>query len=437
MKIIVIFSLLLVAAYAYAQNDLEEDDNDEKEDSPLSLIQQEFGKKPRREPDLNSLSGSSSSPDSGSSGSLPATSSLSPVSSSSGFPSSPNVPPPALPLNFSSLPPQSSLDYDGGFSSPSLSDPTPPAAVNLDSTTSSPFASAATTPSSVQTDNSGSGHLSPPGSSIDQKGPSSHDNPGHIPELTRRSDQVKSPAFVDDRTAELLYHHGYSGFRDRSGLLPIDLSFASRLYAILPPVPRNDGNRSPGPFNFAYISPTEAGGAHARSEVSDAGGRRVGFYTIRQPNGHVRRVNYIADQNGFRAEVLTNEPGTDNQNTAGAIFRSSAALPYPERFSPPAVPPSSSPPANIPVSTPIGTIAHGLPSPLSSISPLSPLAVTPSGLPLSPSEVARPISPLRYSTAAQLENRYRFPSGSLFPDLRMRYVRVPDGFRAVLIPLHS
>lgn len=185
------------------------------------------------------------------------------------------------------------------------------------------------------------------------------------------------------------------------------------------------------------MSPTEAGGAHAHSEVADVGGRRVGFYTIRQPNGHVRRVNYIADHNGFRAEVLTNEPGTDNQNTAGVIYRSSAALPYPERYSPPGVPPSSLTPANIPVSTPIGTTVHGLPSPLSPISPLSSLAVTPTGLPLSPSEVARPINPLRYPTAAELENRYRFPSGSLFPDLRMRYVRIPDGFRAVLVPLHS
>lgn len=36
----------MVAAYAYAQNDLEDED---KDDSPLSLIQQEFGVKPPRE----------------------------------------------------------------------------------------------------------------------------------------------------------------------------------------------------------------------------------------------------------------------------------------------------------------------------------------------------------------------------------------------------
>ncbi|XP_018494189.1 uncharacterized protein LOC100900677 [Galendromus occidentalis] len=389
-----ILPLLLVVAYAYAQNDLEDDDQD---DSPLSLIQQEFGEKPPRRRTEGGPSSLGKQP-----GGSP--SSSSPYGGSS-------VPEfdPALP----SL--QSSTAY---------AEATPPSAQStsfagdLDQpTTISPFSAPATTlppPSSL-----GLGNESPVQDHRDRLPPD---------EISRRTDEVKPPGYVDDRNAALLYRHGYSGFRDRSGLLPVDLSFASRLHALLPPVARNDENRAPRPFNFAYISPTEAGGAHSRSEVADAAGRRVGYYTIRQPNGHVRRVNYIADHNGFRAEVLTNEPGTDNQNTAGAIFRSSAALPYPERLSGPGVPASGLPPSSIPVHTPTGGLAHGLPTPL---------AITPTGLPLSPSDVSRPLNPLRYPTAGDLESRYRFPGGSLFPDLRMRYVRIPDGFRAVLVPLHS
>lgn len=78
--------------------------------------------------------------------------------------------------------------------------------------------------------------------------------------------------------------------------------------------------RRPYSFSYSATDPRD-GSSHARSETSDVTGRVVGFYTLRTADGRSRRVNYVADERGFRAEVVTNEPGTQSLNPANVIFR--------------------------------------------------------------------------------------------------------------------
>lgn len=63
-----------------------------------------------------------------------------------------------------------------------------------------------------------------------------------------------------------------------------------------------------------------------REEVSD-GVAVKGSYGFADARGIRRRVNYIADVAGFRADVLTNEPGTANQNPAAVRIISDAPIP--------------------------------------------------------------------------------------------------------------
>lgn len=41
-----------------------------------------------------------------------------------------------------------------------------------------------------------------------------------------------------------------------------------------------------------------------------------GFYTLKGEDGRDRRVDYVADANGFRATISTNELGTSPKNSA-------------------------------------------------------------------------------------------------------------------------
>lgn len=113
------------------------------------------------------------------------------------------------------------------------------------------------------------------------------------------------------------YHHGYDRGDPQYG----------REY-------RGNFYGPPPPYEFAYN--TEDGdGAHGHSQVSDGRGVR-GQYTIQLADGRSRRVDYVADEGGFRAKVDTNEPGTESKDAADAEYRSTA-IPGPEaaiRFGP-------------------------------------------------------------------------------------------------------
>ena len=61
----------------------------------------------------------------------------------------------------------------------------------------------------------------------------------------------------------------------------------------------------------------------SRRESGDARGVVRGQYTLQGADGSSRVVDYVADHNGFRASVNTNEFGTESQAPAGIALRSS------------------------------------------------------------------------------------------------------------------
>ncbi|XP_042898657.1 pupal cuticle protein Edg-84A [Parasteatoda tepidariorum] len=60
------------------------------------------------------------------------------------------------------------------------------------------------------------------------------------------------------------------------------------------------------------------GGPSFHSESGDASGRKVGAYGVKDPDGKVRIVEYVADAGGFKANIKTSEKiDKDHQDPAG------------------------------------------------------------------------------------------------------------------------
>ncbi|KAH7963124.1 hypothetical protein HPB52_019632 [Rhipicephalus sanguineus] len=78
----------------------------------------------------------------------------------------------------------------------------------------------------------------------------------------------------------------------------------------------------PHPYEFGYDSVDEFGNTQYRHETSDAHNNKRGSYGYTDANGIYRRVDYVADANGFRAHIRTNEPGTASSAPAGAVYDS-------------------------------------------------------------------------------------------------------------------
>ncbi|KAH9371581.1 hypothetical protein HPB48_022977 [Haemaphysalis longicornis] len=72
--------------------------------------------------------------------------------------------------------------------------------------------------------------------------------------------------------------------------------------------------------NFGYDNTDEFGTRIYHTEQSDASNTKTGSYGYRDEYGIFRRVNYVADANGFRATIDTNEPGTAPGRSADAVF---------------------------------------------------------------------------------------------------------------------
>ncbi|XP_072142298.1 uncharacterized protein [Dermacentor andersoni] len=83
----------------------------------------------------------------------------------------------------------------------------------------------------------------------------------------------------------------------------------------------------PQPYSFGYDTADEFGNRQFRSEQGDANNVKTGSYGYRDVNGLFRRVSYIADANGFRATVDTNEPGTAPGASADVVFNASPVVP--------------------------------------------------------------------------------------------------------------
>lgn len=96
-----------------------------------------------------------------------------------------------------------------------------------------------------------------------------------------------------------------------------------------PPPPADEpedaaGHPAPEPYSFAYTTDNEDGSSTQREESQTAEGVVTGFYIIKGADGSERRVDYVADKDGYRATVTTNEAGTESGNSGDAQIISSA-----------------------------------------------------------------------------------------------------------------
>ncbi|XP_035211418.1 cuticle protein 14-like [Stegodyphus dumicola] len=72
-----------------------------------------------------------------------------------------------------------------------------------------------------------------------------------------------------------------------------------------------------GGYNFGYNEGHLSGGSF-RKESGDGHGNVAGSYGLRDADGRVRVVNYVADAAGFRADIKSNEPGVEPKDPAHA-----------------------------------------------------------------------------------------------------------------------
>lgn len=73
-----------------------------------------------------------------------------------------------------------------------------------------------------------------------------------------------------------------------------------------------------GNYNFGYDE-AHATGASSRREQQINGVVR-GSYALNDADGRRRIVHYIADDNGFRANIETNEPGVEAKDPADILI---------------------------------------------------------------------------------------------------------------------
>ncbi|XP_076341413.1 cuticle protein 10.9-like [Tachypleus tridentatus] len=86
-----------------------------------------------------------------------------------------------------------------------------------------------------------------------------------------------------------------------------------------------DPYAAPEPFDFGFQTTDEFGTQLSRQESGDASGAVSGSYGYADANGIWRKVTYNADAGGFRAQVDTNEPGTDSKNPADVTVNANPA----------------------------------------------------------------------------------------------------------------
>lgn len=79
-----------------------------------------------------------------------------------------------------------------------------------------------------------------------------------------------------------------------------------------------------GNSNFGYDE-SHATGATSRREETVNGVTR-GSYSLSEADGRRRLVTYVADHDGFRANIQTNEPGVEPKDPADVLINKSAAV---------------------------------------------------------------------------------------------------------------
>lgn len=105
--------------------------------------------------------------------------------------------------------------------------------------------------------------------------------------------------------------------------LIVALCVSVALVSAAPAQQNSDPLAKPNPYSFSY-SADSLGGRSAHQEQGDGQGRVSGFYTIIGADGRERRVEYVADELGYRATIQTNEIGTKADSAANAEYIVSA-----------------------------------------------------------------------------------------------------------------
>ncbi|XP_022653867.1 proline-rich extensin-like protein EPR1 isoform X2 [Varroa jacobsoni] len=82
------------------------------------------------------------------------------------------------------------------------------------------------------------------------------------------------------------------------------------------PSPVNGDN-----YNFGYEIGDGDKSHKFHKEVGDGNGRKIGSYGFTDADGRQRVVQYVADENGFRVQIKTNEPGTNSHQTAASLVQ--------------------------------------------------------------------------------------------------------------------
>lgn len=81
----------------------------------------------------------------------------------------------------------------------------------------------------------------------------------------------------------------------------------------------------PQPYTFSYDITNDFGTRLSQTESGDENNVKTGTYSYSEATGIFRNVNYIADKDGFRATIDTNEPGTKSSAPADVVINSQAS----------------------------------------------------------------------------------------------------------------
>ncbi|KAM7308608.1 putative structural constituent of cuticle [Ixodes scapularis] len=132
-------------------------------------------------------------------------------------------------------------------------------------------------------------------------------------------------ASADDGNAEDTLDtegHSFGGlaqattFRQASGSAPVNFLQSATSYSGASTYGQSAGLDRPQPFDFGYNVQDEFGNTQFRQEKGDESGSVQGSYGYTDALGVYRKVHYVADQNGFRADIKSNEPGVKQENPA-------------------------------------------------------------------------------------------------------------------------
>lgn len=180
-----------------------------------------------------------------------------------------------------------------------------------------------------------------------------------------------------------------------------------------------------GNFAFGYNEDHATGGTFRRETGNAALGTVVGSYGLRDADGRLRTVNYVADRvHGFRAQIQTNEPGVEPKDPAAVAINKplvAAAVPTAPVVAAPAPVAPAAPlyapapvafpaaPAAVVAEAPAVPLAHSYQSVVSSHAIAAPAVAAPLAAPLAHAHAA-PLAHGHLAPAATVVNSYVAPA---------------------------